>query len=223
LRWAVITTALESQGIAELLKPARIRLFTTTDDINPERRTEGIKFLNSLTNRAPIASILCNDERRTINDRTTVLSDGLKGANGNGHQAIADIYGHPEFPDGDGHTYADLASECTLHCIDAEWYDHHRVAEVVAGGVGGHGGVSGAVAGGLPPKKGKEEWGPPGGLLRCASPPPLVPLAKPAAVRWLACRAGADLGVALGAGAVRMHGRARPGVLDGQGRTSPRL
>jgi hypothetical protein len=96
---------------AELLKLVMVRLFAIIDDINSEW-PEGIKILNSLTTGAPIASILCNNEWRAINGLAFKLRDG-----NSGHQAVTDIYGHPEFPDGDGHTCADLAAAAGLESV----------------------------------------------------------------------------------------------------------
>ena len=92
--------------IVELLKLVMIRLFTIIE------WSEGIKLLNSLTTRAPIASILCNSEWCTIDD----LAFKLRGGN-SGYKAVMDIYDHPEFPDGDGHTYADLAAAAGLDSV----------------------------------------------------------------------------------------------------------
>jgi hypothetical protein len=89
----------------ELLKPDMIRLFTII---------EGIKLLNSLTNGAPIASILCSSKWRTISDLAFKLREG-----NSGHQAVIDIYDHPEFPGGEGHTYTDLAAAAGLDSVVA--------------------------------------------------------------------------------------------------------
>jgi hypothetical protein len=51
--------------IVALLKLVMIRTFTAIEDLNPDW-TEGIKLLNELTAKAPIARILCNKEYRTV-------------------------------------------------------------------------------------------------------------------------------------------------------------
>ena len=55
--------------VVALLKLVLIRTFTIIEDLNPDW-TEGIKLLNELTAKAPIASIciLCNKEYRTVHD-----------------------------------------------------------------------------------------------------------------------------------------------------------
>jgi hypothetical protein len=88
------------------------RLFAIIDDISSEW-PEGNKLLGILTTGAPIASILCNNEWRAINDLAFKLK--LRDGN-NGHQAVADIYAydHPGFSDGEGHTYTGLAAAAGL-------------------------------------------------------------------------------------------------------------
>ena len=56
-----------------------IRTFTTIEDLNPDW-TEGIKLLNELTVKAPIASILCNKEYRTVQEAQSPHSNsGYRG------------------------------------------------------------------------------------------------------------------------------------------------
>jgi hypothetical protein len=97
--------------IVALLKLVMIRTFTTIEDLSPDW-TEGNKLLNELTVKAPIASTLCNKEYRTVHDGA-FKRPNTEGT-GTGHDTATDLYGHPDFPDGDGHTYLDLAKAAGL-------------------------------------------------------------------------------------------------------------
>jgi len=96
--------------IVALLKLVLIRTFTIIEDLNPDW-TEGLKLLNELTVKAPIASILCNKGYRTVQDGAFKLQGGT------GHDTITDMYDHPDFPDGEGHTYVDLAKAAGMKTV----------------------------------------------------------------------------------------------------------
>ena len=97
--------------IVALLKLVLIRTFTIIEDLNPDW-TEDIKLLNELTVKAPIASILCSKGYRNVHDGA-FKRPNTEGS-GTDHDTITDLYDHPDFPDGDGHTYLDLAKAAGL-------------------------------------------------------------------------------------------------------------
>ena len=88
--------------IVTILKIALMQTFDILDDINPEWKA-AIKLLDHLTTKAPIACIMGNKFFGTIDD------GAFQRRAGNGHNAVIAIYDHPTFPDGNGHTYKDLA------------------------------------------------------------------------------------------------------------------
>jgi hypothetical protein len=58
------------------------------------------------------SSAICNKEYRTVHDGA-FKRPNTEGT-GTGHDTITDLYDHPDFPDGDGHTYLDLAKAAGL-------------------------------------------------------------------------------------------------------------
>ena len=90
--------------IVAIIRVALIRTLNIAGDIHPEWVSAMVLF-NHLTCKAPIASLTGNNEHRKIDEFA------FKRANdgGNGHTELISAYEHGDFPDGDGHTYRDLA------------------------------------------------------------------------------------------------------------------
>ena len=88
--------------IVVILRIALMQTFDILDDIDPGWK-EAIKLLDHLTTKAPIACIMGNKFFGAVDD------GAFKRRQGNGHNAVITIYDHPTFPDGNGHTYKDLA------------------------------------------------------------------------------------------------------------------
>ena len=91
-------------SIVTILRLALIRTINIAGDIHPEWVSAMVLF-NHLTCKAPIASLTGNNEHRKIDDRA-FKRDADKG---DGHTELISAYEHGDFPDGDGHTYRDLA------------------------------------------------------------------------------------------------------------------
>jgi hypothetical protein len=66
-----------------LLKLAMTRTSTIIEDLDPDW-TDGIKLLNELAVKAPIASTLCNKECRTVQVQDGASNRANTGGNGHG-------------------------------------------------------------------------------------------------------------------------------------------
>jgi hypothetical protein len=90
--------------IVAIIRLALIRTINIAGDIHPEWVSAMVLF-NHLTCKAPIASLTGNNEHRKIDEMAFKRAD----SDGNGHTELISAYEHGDFPDGDGHTYRDLA------------------------------------------------------------------------------------------------------------------